>query len=151
MVALDGGGRDSGPPQLGKIHVGKKGSGDFSTPEQKIPEAGMPGKDWETFMTLNGTWGYRSYDDKWKSSETLIRNLVDIKDESGEFLLRLADGRIIDTKGWNDWEWTHGIGLYLGLELIRDHDHLTPATEETAAICERMPGLGPREGSSSSS
>ena len=42
----------------------------------------------------------------------LIRNLVALKDESGEFLLRLADGRVIDTKGWNDWEWTHGIGLY---------------------------------------
>jgi unsaturated rhamnogalacturonyl hydrolase len=42
----------------------------------------------------------------------LIRNLVEIKDSSGEFLLRLADGRVIDTKGWNDWEWTHGIGLY---------------------------------------
>ena len=42
----------------------------------------------------------------------LIRNLVEIKDTSGEFLLRLEDGRVIDTKGWNDWEWTHGIGLY---------------------------------------
>ena len=42
----------------------------------------------------------------------LIRNLVEIKDTSGEFLLRLPDGRVIDTKGWNDWEWTHGIGLY---------------------------------------
>jgi unsaturated rhamnogalacturonyl hydrolase len=42
----------------------------------------------------------------------LIRNLVEIKDVSGEFLLRLDDGRVIDTKGWNDWEWTHGIGLY---------------------------------------
>jgi unsaturated rhamnogalacturonyl hydrolase len=44
--------------------------------------------------------------------QRLIRNLVDIKDTSGEFLLRLDDGRVIDTKGWNDWEWTHGIGLY---------------------------------------
>jgi len=42
----------------------------------------------------------------------LINNLVNIKDESGEFLLKLDDGRVIDTKGWNDWEWTHGIGLY---------------------------------------
>jgi len=42
----------------------------------------------------------------------LIDNLVNIKDETGEFLLKLADGRIIDTKGWNDWEWTHGVGLY---------------------------------------
>jgi unsaturated rhamnogalacturonyl hydrolase len=38
--------------------------------------------------------------------ELLIDNLVDIKDQSGAFLLRLADGRVIDTKGWNDWEWT---------------------------------------------
>ncbi|KAF8165174.1 glycoside hydrolase family 105 protein [Crassisporium funariophilum] len=42
----------------------------------------------------------------------LINCLVNIEDESGEYLMTLADGRIIDTKGWNDWEWTHGIGLY---------------------------------------
>lgn len=42
----------------------------------------------------------------------LIANLVDLKDPSGKFLLKLEDGRVIDTKGWNDWEWTHGVGLY---------------------------------------
>ncbi|MEO6040794.1 MAG: glycoside hydrolase family 88 protein [Croceibacterium sp.] len=42
----------------------------------------------------------------------LIDNLVDLNDETGEFLLHLDDGRVIDTKGWNDWEWTHGIGLF---------------------------------------
>lgn len=42
----------------------------------------------------------------------LIDNLIDIKDESGKFLLHLEDGRIIDTKSWAGWEWTHGIGLY---------------------------------------
>ncbi len=49
--------------------------------------------------------------------DRLIDNLVNIKDTSGEFLLRLDDGRVIDTKGWNDWEWTHGIGLYGLLKL----------------------------------
>jgi len=44
--------------------------------------------------------------------DRLINNLINIKDETGHFLLKLPDGRIIDTKGWNDWEWTHGIGLY---------------------------------------
>jgi unsaturated rhamnogalacturonyl hydrolase len=44
--------------------------------------------------------------------QLLIDNLVNLKDETGEFLLRLDDGRVIDTKGWNDWEWTHGIGLF---------------------------------------
>ncbi|MFT4174461.1 MAG: glycoside hydrolase family 88 protein [Rhodocyclaceae bacterium] len=42
----------------------------------------------------------------------LMDNLVNIKDTTGEFLLKLDDGRVIDTKGWNDWEWTHGVGLY---------------------------------------
>ena len=42
----------------------------------------------------------------------LTDNLVSITDETGEFLLRLDDGRVIDTKGWAGWEWTHGIGLY---------------------------------------
>ncbi|MDR5860383.1 glycoside hydrolase family 105 protein [Halomonas eurihalina] len=41
-----------------------------------------------------------------------IDNLVNIQDETGEFLLHLDDGRTIDTKGWAGWEWTHGIGLY---------------------------------------
>lgn len=36
----------------------------------------------------------------------------------------------------------HGIGLYLGVEMIRDPDTLAPAKEETAAICERMLELG---------
>nr|WP_024966421.1 glycoside hydrolase family 88 protein [Pantoea sp. IMH] len=42
----------------------------------------------------------------------LVDNLVNITDDTGEFLLRLDDGRVIDTKGWAGWEWTHGIGLY---------------------------------------
>ncbi|KAJ5280061.1 hypothetical protein N7478_005433 [Penicillium angulare] len=46
------------------------------------------------------------------SIRNLIENLVNIKDETGKFLLHLSDGRIIDTKSWNGWEWTHGIGLY---------------------------------------
>jgi 4-aminobutyrate aminotransferase-like enzyme len=36
----------------------------------------------------------------------------------------------------------HGVGLYLGVEMIRDADTLAPATHETAAICDRMLELG---------
>ena len=36
----------------------------------------------------------------------------------------------------------HGSGLYLGLEFVRDRVTLEPATEETAAICDRLLTLG---------
>lgn len=47
-----------------------------------------------------------------KKIEYLIDSLVNMEDLTEEFLMPLSDGRVIDTKGWNDWEWTHGIGLY---------------------------------------
>jgi alpha-L-fucosidase len=64
--------------------------GDLSTPEQRIPATGMPGRDWETCMTMNGTWGFKSYDDNWKSTETLIHNLVDIVSKGGNYLLNVG-------------------------------------------------------------
>jgi alpha-L-fucosidase len=67
-----------------------KSTGDFETPEQKIPDTGIPGKDWETCMTMNRTWGFRSYDHNWKSTETLIRNLVDIASKGGNYLLNIG-------------------------------------------------------------
>jgi 4-aminobutyrate aminotransferase-like enzyme/Ser/Thr protein kinase RdoA (MazF antagonist) len=36
----------------------------------------------------------------------------------------------------------HGIGLYLGVEMVRDRETLEPAPEETSAICDRMLELG---------
>ncbi|MEX1077951.1 MAG: aminotransferase [Homoserinimonas sp.] len=36
----------------------------------------------------------------------------------------------------------HGMGLYLGIELVRDRETLEPATVETEAVCERLLELG---------
>ncbi|MDT5183307.1 MAG: hypothetical protein QOI29_1465, partial [Mycobacterium sp.] len=36
----------------------------------------------------------------------------------------------------------HGVGLYLGVEMVRDRETLEPAPEETSAICDRMLELG---------
>jgi unsaturated rhamnogalacturonyl hydrolase len=38
--------------------------------------------------------------------QLLIKKLVNNEDQTGHFLLKLPDGRVIDTKGWNDWEWS---------------------------------------------
>ena len=64
--------------------------GDTETPEQHIPATGYPGRDWETCMTMNGTWGYKSYDNNWKSTETLIHNLADIASKGGNYLLNVG-------------------------------------------------------------
>ena len=64
--------------------------GDTETPEQFIPATGYPGRDWETCMTMNDTWGFKSYDHNWKSTATLIRNLVDIASKGGNYLLNVG-------------------------------------------------------------
>jgi len=66
-------------------------SGDTGTPEQKIPgQDELDGKDWETCMTMGTSWGYKSWDDKWKTPETLIRNLCDIASKGGNYLLNIG-------------------------------------------------------------
>jgi alpha-L-fucosidase len=65
-------------------------AGDFGTPEQQIPANGLPGVDWESCMTMNTTWGFKFYDDKWKSSQVLIRNLIDIASKGGNYLLNVG-------------------------------------------------------------
>jgi alpha-L-fucosidase len=65
-------------------------AGDFGTPEQQIPASGIPGVDWESCMTMNTTWGYKSYDDNWKPTETLIRNVIDTASKGGNYLLNVG-------------------------------------------------------------
>jgi len=95
--------------------------GDIKTPEQKIPNKGeMDGADWETCMTMNGTWGYKSTDHKWKSDTTLIRNLIDIASKGGNYLLNVgpkADGTfpeesVRSLKAIGNWMKINGEAIY---------------------------------------
>jgi alpha-L-fucosidase len=93
--------------------------GDYGTPEQRIPANGLS-VPWETCMTMNGTWGFRTADHNWKSPETLIHNLVDIASKGGNYLLNVgptALGEIPDASierlaVVGKWTKTNGEALY---------------------------------------
>jgi alpha-L-fucosidase len=78
------------PDLIWNNRLGGGYQGDTETPEQNIPAQGYPGKDWETCMTINDTWGYKSHDTKFKSAATLIRNLVDVASKGGNYLLNVG-------------------------------------------------------------
>ena len=73
-----------------RVSSGLPHIGDYTTPEQYIPDTGIPGEDWETCMTMNDHWGYNAADHDWKSSKDLIRNLVDIASKGGNYLLNVG-------------------------------------------------------------
>ncbi|RZQ63443.1 alpha-L-fucosidase [Amycolatopsis suaedae] len=79
--------------------VGKRRlvDGDTGTPEQTIPAEPVSGQLWESCMTLNGSWGYAKWDNRWKSPADLTRNLISIAGRGGNYLLNVgpdARGRI---------------------------------------------------------
>ena len=79
---------DAQPDCIINARIGN-GVGDYGTPEQEIPH-GKDVKPWETCMTLNGHWGYNQADQNWKSTETLLRNLIDIASKGGNYLLNVG-------------------------------------------------------------
>lgn len=79
------------PGLIANNRLGNGVPGDTETPEQNIPATGYPGgRDWETCMTINDTWGYKQGDTNFKSVGTLIHNLVDIASKGGNYLLNVG-------------------------------------------------------------
>ena len=89
---------DAQPECLINSRVGNN-FGDFWIPgDNKIPQQGE-GQDvaWETPGTLNNTWGFKSYDVDWKSTEELLYWIIEIASKGGNYLLNVgprADGTI---------------------------------------------------------
>lgn len=63
--------------------------------------------------------------------EELQRNAAEVGDHLAARLRALGDRHALVGA-------VHGLGLYLGVELVRDRETLEPATEEAATICDRM-------------
>lgn len=69
-------------------------SADFVTPEQYQPSE-WPTRNgekviWEACQTLNGSWGYDRDNLDWKSSELLVRIVVDTVSKGGNLLLNVG-------------------------------------------------------------
>lgn len=58
--------------------------GDNEIPDEKIDS------DWETPATINDTWGYKTYDNNWKSPGVLLEKLVEIVSKGGNYLLNVG-------------------------------------------------------------
>ena len=113
----------AGEPNLRVADPGdnkEKYAGDFGTPEQEIPATGMAGADWETCMTMNGSWGYWIDDKNWKSTEELGAQLIDAASKGGNYLLNVgptAEGEIPAAsierlQGMGRWMAVNGEAIY---------------------------------------
>lgn len=71
--------------------------GDYATPEQGIPVLRPQNNYWELCYTMNDSWGYQPLDVNYKSSNMLIRTLIDCLAMGGNLLLDIgpkADGSL---------------------------------------------------------
>ncbi len=96
-------------------------TGDYGTPEQTIPPSGFGlGVYWESCMTMNDHWGYNKNDHNWKSTQTLVRNLIDCASKGGNYLLNVgptSEGVIPDAslerlRAIGDWMQVNGEAIY---------------------------------------
>lgn len=96
------------------------GHGDYETPEQGVPVVKPAATYWELCYTMNDSWGYQPYDKHYKSSNMIIRTLVDCISMGGNLLLDIGpkpDGTIAPEqvkilKDLGRWTKKHGAAIY---------------------------------------
>lgn len=108
------------PKLIWNNRLGGGYKGDTETPEQYIPARGYPGRDWEACMTMNETWGYKQDDLNFKSTETLLRNLIDIASKGGNYLLNIGpkatgevpEEEVVRLRQMGNWLSVNGESIY---------------------------------------
>jgi alpha-L-fucosidase len=94
--------------------------GDYETPEQGVPIVKPTGSYWELCYTMNDSWGYQPYDSRYKSSNMIIRTLIDCISMGGNLLLDIGpkpDGTIASEqvkilKDLGRWTNKHADAIY---------------------------------------
>lgn len=65
--------------------------GDYKTPEGRIPKVeDVEGVYWETCMNIGSSWGYKSWEKNWKSSDDILKTLITIAARGGNLLLNVG-------------------------------------------------------------
>jgi alpha-L-fucosidase len=90
----------------------------YHTPEQSIPAKPLP-YPWESCMTLGDSWSYIKKEN-FKSTETVLQNLVNIVSRGGNYLLNVAPGpdgewheeAYVKLKEIGEWMRVNGEAIY---------------------------------------
>jgi alpha-L-fucosidase len=97
---------------------------DYRTPEQAQPRewVKVDGKPvvWEACQTFSGSWGYHRDESSWRSTDELIRTLIDCVGKGGNLLLNVGptargefDERALDRlQGIGQWMKRHSRSIY---------------------------------------
>lgn len=100
------------------------GAWDMKTPEQIQPRewVRVNGKPvvWEACQTFSGSWGYHRDEMSWRSTDELIRTLIDCVSKGGNLLLNVGptgrgefDCRAMERlEGIGEWMRRHGRSIY---------------------------------------
>ncbi len=109
--------------------------GDYATPEQGLPITKPDSDWWELCMTTNNSWGYQHNDNSYKTTNQIIRILIDCISMGGNLLLDVGpkeDGTIPEQqveilKGLGRWVNKHKEAIY-GTVAGIPHGHFYGAT-----------------------
>tara|TARA_R110002073_G_scaffold73085_14_gene178842 strand:+ start:8489 stop:10249 length:1761 start_codon:yes stop_codon:yes gene_type:complete len=108
------------PNVITNDRLGEGYRGDYKTFERQIPPHAPGEEDWEVCMPISGSWGYKKGDNDFKSTATLVRNLIDIASKGGNYLLNVSptgEGTLLREaverlKGVGKWMDVNGESIY---------------------------------------
>src|SRR4030095_4847250 len=66
------------------------GLGDYDSAGDNQISRARAERIWETPVTINDTWGFKSYDQNWKPVPILVRQLVQVISQGGNYLLNVG-------------------------------------------------------------